>query len=89
MTLSDLRTVPVNSRATSNHLVADPRLADAFSLVKLPTDERVTQHRVRMLAKGPQRLIGVVLLISLWELASVAGWIRPEVLAAQPQRELE
>jgi sulfonate transport system permease protein len=82
MTLSDLRTVPVNSRATSNHLVADPRLADTFSLVKLPTDERVTQHRVRMLAKGPQRLIGVVLLIALWELASLAGWIRPEVLAA-------
>jgi len=82
MTLSSLQTVTVNCTATSGELVADPRLADMFSLVKLPTQEHVTLHRVRMLAKGPQRLIGVVLLVALWELASLAGWIRPEVLAA-------
>jgi hypothetical protein len=76
MTLSDLRTVPGHGRATSNQLVADPRPADAFSLVRLLTEEHATQHRVRMLAKGPQRLIGVVLLIALWELAALAGWIQ-------------
>ena len=42
----------------------------------------MTKGRVRVLARGPQRLIGVVLLIAIWELASLAGWIRPEVLAA-------
>jgi sulfonate transport system permease protein len=82
MTLSDLWTVPLRDSATSNTLPAAPRLADGFSLVKLPTEERVTQHRVRILARGPQRLLGVVLLIALWELASLAGWISPEVLAA-------
>jgi len=82
MTLSDLRPAPVNRLASSDQLGADPHLADSFSLVKLPTEEHVRQPRVQRLAKGPQRLIGVVLLIAAWELASLAGWIRPELLAA-------
>jgi len=83
MTVSDLQIVPMVRRATSDQLVAEPRLADTFSVVRLPTaEEHVTKSRVRVLAGGPQRLIGVVLLIAIWELASLGGWIQPEVLAA-------
>ena len=81
MTVSDLRTAPI-TRVTADQLVAEPRVADTFRVVRLPTAEEPAKSRVRVLARGPQRLIGVVLLIAIWELASLGGWIRPEVLAA-------
>ena len=39
-------------------------------------------RRRRGARRGRRRLIGVVLLVALWEVASLAGWIRPEELAA-------
>jgi sulfonate transport system permease protein len=50
------------------------------TLVQLPTGG--DSHRERRLGRGAQRLIGVVLLFAVWEIASVTGLIRPQDLAA-------
>jgi sulfonate transport system permease protein len=60
----------------------DGRLpAGGPKLVRLPTGRDVTGHR-RRIGKGWQRGIGVVLFFAIWEIASLAGWIRPQDLAA-------
>ncbi|HEY1734193.1 MAG TPA: ABC transporter permease [Acidimicrobiales bacterium] len=41
-----------------------------------------TTTRRRSVGRGSQRLIGVIVVLSIWEIASLAGWIRPEELAA-------
>ena len=51
-------------------------------LVRLPTAATDGQVRAVHRAVGPSRLIGVALLVGLWEIASLAGWIRPQELAA-------
>jgi sulfonate transport system permease protein len=53
------------------------------ALVRLPTGvpQSSRNHRLRRSA-GPSRLIGVALLVALWEIASLLGWIQPQELAA-------
>jgi sulfonate transport system permease protein len=56
--------------------VASPKL------VKLATGRSIgADHRWRVPA-GIKRLLGVVALFSLWQLASEAGWLDPQTLAA-------
>ena len=81
MTLSDVRAGPSPIAATP---IGGPPTGSS-ALVKLPlagaaVATKTTRHR--SLGKGSQRLIGVVLLLGLWELASLAGRIRPQELAA-------
>ncbi len=52
-----------------------------LTLVRLPTGQDATGHRNRI-TKGWQRFIGVALLFAVWEAASLAGWLRPQDLAA-------
>ena len=54
------------------------------ALVRLPTatTDRPVRRRRLQGAAGPSRLIGVALLIAIWELASLLGWIEPQELAA-------
>ncbi len=63
--------------------VASPSLAVAApALVRLPTGvgDGVGGRRAR-LGRGQQRLLGVALLLALWEAASLVGWITPQDLA--------
>ena len=53
---------------------------DEVTLVQLPTGG--DSPRERRLGRGAQRLIGVALLFAVWEMASLAGWIKPQDLAA-------
>jgi sulfonate transport system permease protein len=55
----------------------------ASNLVQLSTaSPHASPARSFTLSAGPSRLIGVVLLVALWELASLLGWIQPQDLAA-------
>jgi sulfonate transport system permease protein len=62
---------------------ADATDATAPALVRLPTAtaDRPARRRLHG-AAGPSRLIGVALLIAVWEIASLLGWIQPQDLAA-------
>jgi sulfonate transport system permease protein len=83
VTLSDVRAAPRHANEVGTTPTADARPADPVPLVRLPTaNAEPASRRVRAIAAGPQRLIGVVILIAVWELASQAGWIRPQDLAA-------
>jgi sulfonate transport system permease protein len=59
-------------------------LADAPpALVRLPTaTSGAPTRRGFRGASGPTRLIGVGLLVGVWEVASLLGWIQPQDLAA-------
>ncbi|HXY91879.1 MAG TPA: ABC transporter permease [Acidimicrobiia bacterium] len=61
---------------------ADARVTAAPpGLVRLPTGS--TDHRPRRLVpRGVERFLGVVLLFALWQFASHVGWLSPRVLAA-------
>ncbi len=63
--------------------VVDRTDAPAPALVRLPTAtaDRPARRRFHG-AAGPSRLIGVALLIAVWEIASLLGWIQPQDLAA-------
>jgi sulfonate transport system permease protein len=63
--------------------VLDVTDAAAPALVRLPTAtaDRPARRRFHG-AAGPSRLIGVALLIAVWEIASLLGWIQPQDLAA-------
>ncbi len=62
---------------------ADTKLASAESLVKLPTQSATAQGKRRWrFPRGLERLIGVVLFFAAWQIASAAGWLREDVLAA-------
>ena len=80
MTVSLTRSVAVEPAPTG-------RIAEAGvgttppGLERLPTSADGAVRRRRGTA-GPSRLIGVALLVGLWEVASLAGWIRPQELAA-------
>ncbi len=50
-------------------------------LVQLPTDRGDETSRRRRIPKGVERLVGVVALFAIWEIASRAGWIATDVLA--------
>ena len=52
---------------------------DAPSLVLLPSASPSAQRH--QFGRGAQRLLGVVILLAVWELATLAGWITPDVLA--------
>ncbi|HEX3334676.1 MAG TPA: ABC transporter permease [Acidimicrobiales bacterium] len=56
--------------------------APPAGLVRLPTAAAGTTVRSRRGAGGASRLLGVALLVGLWEVASLAGWISPQELAA-------
>jgi sulfonate transport system permease protein len=56
--------------------------AEDAGLVRLETAESTQLPKASLLrSRGPQRLIGVALLIGIWELASLAGWLKPQDLA--------
>ena len=47
-----------------------------------PNDVAASPHRRRLrLPRGVERLLGVVLLFAVWELAAQVGWLSPKVLA--------
>jgi sulfonate transport system permease protein len=83
MTISLTRTAviaPTNAEAptTAAGLSDAPR-----ALVRLPTATSGAPARGRFRgAAGPSRLIGVGLLVAVWEVASLLGWIQPQDLAA-------
>lgn len=61
----------------------DARHADDPVLVRLVTAEEAgTDTHRRRIGRGGQHFIGVVLLFALWEAAALAGWIKPQDLAA-------
>jgi sulfonate transport system permease protein len=91
MTLSVTRGVPTDRERDLAPLDVDAAGTDGSpwpgapsGLVRLPTrsgDPR--RHRsLRSRHSGSQRLIGVVLLVGLWEVAALLGWIRPDELSA-------
>ena len=51
-------------------------------LVRIPTRGATAGRRRVRIPRGIERLLGVVGLFVLWEVASRAGWISPKVLAA-------
>jgi sulfonate transport system permease protein len=63
-------------------VVTSPATADETPLVELPTaaSEPLKVRRPGF-PRWLERLLGVVALLALWELATKAGWIRPQVLA--------
>jgi sulfonate transport system permease protein len=81
MTILGARRAPEDSRTTdlASHEV-DGWRRDEVTLVQLPTGG--DSRRERRLGRGAQRLIGVALLFAVWELLSLAGWIKPQDLAA-------
>lgn len=53
------------------------------ALVRLPTANSASPAGRRFkLGAGPGRLIGVALLVAVWEVASLLGWVQPQDLAA-------
>ncbi len=56
---------------------------DGPALVRLTTGVgSAATGRHRRIGRGWQRFIGVVLLFAVWEVAALAGWIKPQDLAA-------
>jgi sulfonate transport system permease protein len=57
--------------------------APPAALVRLPTatDSKQVARRRRGVS-GPGRLLGVALMVAIWEVASLLGWIQPQDLAA-------
>jgi sulfonate transport system permease protein len=53
------------------------------ALVRLPTatDGKRVARQGRRGVSGPSRLIGVALMVAIWEVASLLGWIQPQDLA--------
>jgi len=51
-------------------------------LVELPTGQRADKRRHRLLPRGLERFLGVVLLFAFWEFAAQVGWLSPQTLAA-------
>ncbi len=83
--MTDLVT-PVQIRADLHEAYSEAELAVAApaELVALPvgrTDAGDPASRRRAIPKSLERLLGVVLLFALWEVASRAGWIAPDILA--------
>jgi sulfonate transport system permease protein len=83
MTLSEVLGPPVQRGQVIADLAPDRSPSAAPRLIQLPTAEvDAPRRRLQSLRAGPQRLLGVALLITVWEIASLAGWIRPQDLAA-------
>jgi sulfonate transport system permease protein len=62
---------------------AAAKVASSDGLVKLPTQSAVTAGKRRWrFPRGLERLIGVVLFFAAWQIASDAGWLSEDVLAA-------
>lgn len=83
MTISLTRTAVVE-RADTEAPASVAGLSDAPpALVRLPTaTSGAPTRRGFRGASGPSRLIGVGLLVAVWEVASLLGWIQPQDLAA-------
>jgi sulfonate transport system permease protein len=62
-------------------VVTSPVTADETPLVQLPTAASELLKGWPGFPRWLERLLGVVALLALWELAAKAGWIRPQVLA--------
>jgi len=82
MTLTDDR-LTRTKQSPEDSATVDAWVAQASPLIRLSTaDPSSPSRRWRALASGPQRYIGVALLLALWEISSQVGWIRPQELAA-------
>ncbi len=85
MTISDVRSwVPRRAGTVSPDGPVDSGTSRPVgtTLVKLPLDGATEQpSRTRRVGRGSQRLLGVVALLVLWEVASAVGWLRPQDLA--------
>ncbi len=85
MTTLDTATSPPGSPGGPPAGVGAPagRSADTPALVRLTTGVGPDAGaRTRRVGRGWQRFIGVALLFAIWEIAALAGWIRPQDLAA-------
>ncbi|HVX23653.1 MAG TPA: ABC transporter permease [Acidimicrobiales bacterium] len=90
MTISDVRTWLPGPARQGGHAgparpatAVDGRSPAPWSLVKLPlTGDAAAPTRHRRIGRGSQRLIGVAVVLVLWEVASLAGWISSKELAA-------
>jgi len=80
MTLTDIRLTRTKPSPEDSATV-DAWVAEGSPLVRLTTADPSSLGRWRTLASGPQRYIGVALLLALWEISSQVGWIRPQELA--------
>ena len=83
--MTDLVT-PVQVESSLHEAYSEAELAVAApeGLVALPvgrSDAAEQPARRRLIPKGVERLLGVVLLFALWETASRLGWIAPDILA--------
>jgi sulfonate transport system permease protein len=73
---------PSGPATTHGYTPSELSVATTDGLVQLPTGVAAEPGRRRLrLPRGLERLLGVVLLFALWELASRAGWIATDVLA--------
>ena len=80
--LEELATAPSPlTGAGRGYSTAERSIAAPADLVELRTGEAETITRRWRIPRGVERLLGVVLLFFLWELASRAGWISTSVLA--------
>ena len=83
--MSDLATsVQVQAHLNDSYSEAELAVAAPADLVALPVgrvDDLDVAPRRRLIPKGVERLLGVVLLFALWEIASRAGWIASDILA--------
>ena len=60
---------------------AELAVSEPHGLVQLPTGETPTTSRRWGIPRGVERLLGVVLLFIVWEVAAQLGWISTSVLA--------
>lgn len=83
MTTVDPRTGTAQDRAgeARGHNGAELAVGEPHGLVQLPTGETAATSRRWGIPRGVERLLGVVLLFAVWELAAQLGWISTSVLA--------
>lgn len=68
--------------AASPGTLASPALPHGVGLVTLPTGQVASGRQRRLgIPRGVERLVGVAVLLAIWELAAQVGWLSPTVLA--------